>query len=92
MWRLTKPRMKAEGGVEEEEQADGGAQERKKRERVSGARLVCQSPSIPLTMQPYKQTLTDTVTTHTNTHTHYIPTMSPHFETPQNAVVKGVGA
>lgn len=66
------------------------------RERVSGARLVCQSPSIPPTMQPYKQTLTDTVTTHTQTHIKYMrifprPFVAT-FWNPQNVVVKRVGA
>lgn len=57
MWRLTKAQLKAGRWAEEEEKADSRVEAR----GLSGARLVCQSPSIPLTMQPHKQTPADTV-------------------------------
>lgn len=66
------------------------------RERLSGAWIVCQSPSIPLTMQPHKQTLADTITRHTNAHTHicacHPDPLSTHFETLKMRLSKGVRA
>lgn len=83
MWRLTKAQLKAGRWAEEEEKADSRVEAR----GLSGARIVCQSPSIPLTMQPHKQTPADTVTRRTKkkkrTHVracHSDP-LSPHFET-----------
>ena len=71
MWRLYKATDEGRGWAEERNRQTVGEREReRKKERVSGARLVCQSPSIPPTMQPYKQTLTDNHHTRTHTHTH----------------------
>lgn len=57
------------GWVGEEEKADGVAE--RKRERLFGAQMVCQS-SVSFTLQPHKQTLTATVTRHTTTHKGYV--------------------
>ena len=104
MWRLYKATDEGRGWAEGEEQADSGRERERKRERerekererVSGARLVCQSPSIPPTMQPYKQTLTDSHHTHTHTHTHVPfmrmfprPLLSPRFEALKCGCQKG---
>ena len=99
MWRLYKATDEGRGWAEERNRQTVGEREReRKKERVFGARLVCQSPSIPPTMQPYKQTLTDNHHTRTHTHTHILvpfmcmfprPLLSPRFETLKCGCQKG---
>lgn len=88
MWRLTKAQLKAGRWAEEEEKADSRVEAR----GLSGARIVCQSPSIPLTMQPHKQTPADTVTRLTKkAHARTCMSLRPAVTTfwnPQNALVK----
>ncbi len=85
MWRLTKPWRKAEGGWRKRSR-----QTAEQRESVSGARLVCQSPSIhPNHAALQTNTGTHSHHTHKHTHTHYITAMSPHFETLKMQLSKG---
>lgn len=84
MWRLTKPQMKAECGWRKRNK-----QTLEQRERVSGALLVCQSPSIPSTMQPRNK---HWQSPHTTTHEQYMcfaDPLSPHFETLKTGMSKG---
>lgn len=66
------------------------------RESVSGAWLVCQSPSIPSTVHPHAHWQSHNTHTCTHTHTHSICTFPKPFVAtfwnPQDAVVKRVGA